>query len=497
MTFIIQQAIQFKGRVAIREGIKAFTYDELILRAGKVATFLLRGKDDLGSARIAYMVNPGIAYVAVQWGIWQAGGVAVPLSLNHPEEAVRYYLRDSGAEVVICSPEYVKSLQPLASGMQLNLTDTEKVLEDQDLKPFFPRIEGQRDAMILYTSGTTDKPKGVVSTHANIRSQITTLVEAWEWSSEDQIISFLPLHHVHGIINVVGCALWSGACVHFMPEFDPSGVFHLILEENLTLFMAVPTIYYKLIQYFNRLDPEAKQKLRDRFGRFRLMVSGSAALPVSVLDQWKVITGHTLLERYGMTEIGMAISNPLHGARKAGYVGMPLPGVGARLMDEEGKPVREGQPGEIQIKGPNVFKEYWQKPVASRESFTSDGWFRTGDIALVEHGYFRILGRNSVDIIKSGGYKISALEIEEALRAIEGVKDTAVVGIADEEWGELIAAAIQSPHLGEEDIPAIKESLLKKLPGYKMPRLYRFVAELPRNAMGKVVKQEVKTIFTA
>ena len=495
MQWITNQASQYKDRIAIREDGKAYTYDDLVRAAGKVATFLLAGTEDLRSARIAYMVNPGIDYVAVQWGIWQAGGVAVPICLSYPQEAIRYYLEDSDAEMIICSKDYLDLLLPLTAQLAIRIAETEQAMKGSGTDPVLPKIEVNRDAMILYTSGTTDKPKGVVSTHANIICQITTLVEAWAWSREDQIISFLPLHHVHGIINVVGCALWSGACVHFMLGFDPSGVFDLILKEKLTVFMAVPTIYYKLIQYFNNLDPEVQQKLKKKFSRFRLMVSGSAALPVTVLDHWKVITGHTLLERYGMTEMGMAISNPLHGARKAGYIGFPLPGVDVRLIDDKGMPVPEGQAGEIQIRGPNVFREYWRKPVATREAFTPDGWFRTGDIAVIEKEYYKILGRNSVDIIKSGAYKISALEIEEALRTIEGVKDTAVVGLPDEEWGEIIAAAIQSPRLGAGDIPAIKADLLRKLPGYKLPRIYRFVAELPRNAMGKVVKQEVKTIF--
>lgn len=496
MQFITQQANQYKGRIAIREGDKAYSYEELKQAAGNASAFLMLEKDDLNGARIAFMVNPGLDYVAVQWGIWQAGGVAVPICLSYPEEAIRYYLEDSAAEMVICSPVYVELLQPLADQMQIQIADTGQVLKDQGSNPAFPKLDGPREAMILYTSGTTNKPKGVVSTHSNITSQIKTLIEAWEWSREDQIISFLPLHHVHGIINVVSCALWSGACVHFMPEFETARVFRLIMEEELTVFMAVPTVYYKLIQYYHTLDPETNQKLQERFGHFRLMVSGSAALPVSVLDQWKTITGHTLLERYGMTEIGMAISNPLRGTRKPGYVGLPLPGVGVRLVDDEGKPVSEGEPGEIQITGTNVFKEYWNKPAANREAFTDDGWFRTGDIAVVESGYYRILGRNSVDIIKSGGYKISALEIEEVLRTNENVKDAAVVGLPDEEWGEIIGAAIQSPNLGTKDIPDLKAWLLKKLPAYKTPRVYRFVSELPRNAMGKVVKQEVKSIFT-
>jgi malonyl-CoA/methylmalonyl-CoA synthetase len=346
--------------------------------------------------------------------------------------------------------------------------------------------------MILYTSGTTSLPKGVLSTHANIQSQISTLVQAWEWSQQDHTLCLLPLHHVHGIINVVSCALWSGATVQFLHPFDAARVFQIFMEGNVNVFMAVPTIYFKLISHYEALDKSQQESISDCLAKFRLMVSGSAALPVSVMDKWQRISGHYLLERYGMTEIGMAISNPLHGQRKAGYIGKPLPGVGVRICDENDRET-DGQPGEIQIKGPAVFREYWGKPEATRKSFTTDGWFKTGDIAVVEDGYYRILGRDSVDIIKSGGYKISALEIEEILRTHPEVKDCAVVGIPNEEWGELVAAAvIADPDI---DVKELNAWMREKMPAYKTPRQYKVLSDLPRNAMGKVTKNELKNLF--
>lgn len=223
------------------------------------------------------------------------------------------------------------------------------------------------------------------------------------------------------------------------------------------------------------------------------MISGSAALPVSVMEKWEAISGHRLLERYGMTEIGMAISNPYQGERKAGYIGMPLPGVSVRLVDEQAQAVSVGEIGEIQIKGDNVFGEYWRRPEATAESFTTDGWFMTGDTAVVEEGYYRILGRTSMDIIKSGGYKLSALEIEEVLRTHPAIVDCAVVGLANEEWGEIVAAAVIAN--GELDTVALNLWMRERMPGYRVPRQYLVVDELPRNAMGKVVKKEVKTLF--
>jgi malonyl-CoA/methylmalonyl-CoA synthetase len=225
------------------------------------------------------------------------------------------------------------------------------------------------------------------------------------------------------------------------------------------------------------------------------MVCGSAALPVTTMEKWKTISGHTLLERYGMTEIGMAISNPYTGERRAGYIGQPLPGVQVRLVDEAHQPVVEGEMGEIHVRGRNVFRQYWQRPEQTQDAFTADGWFKTGDMAVVEGGYYRITGRSSVDIIKSGGYKLSALEIEEVLRTYPGIADVAVVGIPDEEWGEKVMAAlvIKQP----VDLEAVNTWIRGLMASYKTPKKYIVVDELPRNAMGKVVKNEVKQLFNS
>jgi malonyl-CoA/methylmalonyl-CoA synthetase len=319
-------------------------------------------------------------------------------------------------------------------------------------------------------------------------------VKSWQWSAKDHILCILPLHHVHGIINVISCALWSGATVEFLPSFSPESVFGVFQRGKINVFMAVPTIYFKLISYWESLASDKQKQITDTLSKFRLMVSGSAALPVSVMEKWKTISGHTLLERYGMTEIGMGISNPYDSERKAGYIGKPLAGVKARLVDENNVGVKLGQAGEIQIKGKNVFLEYWNKPEATQKTFTEDGWFKTGDVAVVEKGYYRILGRDSIDIIKSGGYKISALEIEEILRSHLAIEDCSVVGIPNEEWGELVAAAIivNDPNL---DLKVLNSWIREKMPAYKTPRQYKIVGELPRNAMGKVTKNDLKKLF--
>ena len=318
---------------------------------------------------------------------------------------------------------------------------------------------------------STNKPKGVVTTHDNLEAQISTLVNAWEWTAADKTICVLPLHHVHGIVNVVSSSLWCGASCRFIDGFSAEEIFKLFEEEYINVFMAVPTIYYKLITYWESLPADKQEVLTKAMSAFRLMVCGSAALPVSVMGKWKTISTHTLLERYGMTEIGMAVSNPYHGERRAGYIGIPLPGVDVKLVDENYNDVKSGEPGEIIVKGKNVFKEYWNKPEATAKEFTNDGWFKTGDVAIVEDGYYRIMGRNSVDIIKSGGYKISALEIEEELRKHDAIADCAVVGIPNDEWGELIVSAlvVKDKSMNTEDL---NKWLRERMAAYKIGRAH-------------------------
>jgi malonyl-CoA/methylmalonyl-CoA synthetase len=323
-----------------------------------------------------------------------------------------------------------------------------------------------------------------------------SLVEAWEWSASDRILLCLPLHHVHGIINVVSCALWAGATCQMLPRFDANAVWDCIADGGLTLFMAVPTIYVKLIAAWDAASPERREVLSRACARLRLMVSGSAALPVSTLERWKEISGHTLLERYGMTEIGMALSNPLHGERVPGSVGTPLPGVEVQLVGENAEQVTPGIAGEIEVRGSTVFTEYWGKPEATRAAFR-DGWFRTGDTAVIENGVYRILGRTNIDILKTGGHKVSALEIEEALREHPSVAECAVVGLPDAEWGERIAAAVVLNDGGDLDLPSLRIWARKSLAPHKLPSRLLVVDALPRNAMGKVMKPSIVVLFQA
>ena len=279
-----------------------------------------------------------------------------------------------------------------------------------------------------------------------------------------------------------------------MSKFDAETVWNRICEGNLTLFMAVPTIYVKLIAAWENATQERQKIMTAGCEKMRLMVSGSAALPVQVLAKWQNISGHFLLERYGMTEIGMALSNSLHGQRYSGYVGQPLPQVEVRLVDESGELVPPGIPGEIQVKSPGVFLEYWQNPQATEKAF-KDGWFLTGDTAIVENDNYRILGRMSVDIIKTGGYKVSALEIEEVLRTHPDIQECAVVGVTDLEWGERVCAALVLPPQRELTLESLRSWAKEQLAVYKIPTRILIVDELPRNAMGKVTKPQVVELF--
>ncbi len=482
------------SRIAVSAPEGTYRYADLLAASARVAARLLAGTDDLRGERVAFLVPPGFHHVAVQWGVWRAGGVAVPLAVSHPAAELAYVVEDSAASVAIATPDLAGKLGPIAAPRGLRFLQTSELLDADAGTPALPVLAPNRDALILYTSGTTSRPKGVVITHGNIQAQVATLVEAWQWQAADHTLLVLPLHHVHGIINVLTCALWSGACVTIHPQFDAQAVWEVIAGGALTVFMAVPTIYSRLIAAWHACEPARQVELSAGCHALRLMVSGSAALPVSLLEEWQSISGQVLLERYGMTEIGMALSNPLHGERRAGSVGVPLPGVDVRLVDEQGQEVAAGTPGEIEVRGPSVFREYWHRPEATSAAFRA-GWFRTGDIAEVEDGYFRILGRNSVDIIKTGGYKVSALEIEEVLRGHSAVREAAVVGLPDAEWGQRVGAALVLSQGQQFTLAALRAWAGERLAPYKIPTRLLLLDELPRNSMGKVTKPSIAALF--
>jgi malonyl-CoA/methylmalonyl-CoA synthetase len=480
-------------KIALQDGDNNYSYSELNKRINQIATGLLGDKDDLNEERIAFLIPGSLDYVTLLFGVWRAGGIAIPLNVSSAIPELEHALTCARVTRIVANVEYQKNLTQLCKRLDIELKTVSDITSENIGS--LPELSLDRRAMILFTSGTTNKPKGVVSTHKNIRAQIISLIEAWSWQNEDTIPLFLPLHHIHGIINVLCCAIWSGATVTLFPKFDMDAILDQVVKGSYSVFMAVPTIYVKMIQHLESLDEEKRSAITGGFKGMRLNISGSAACPVKVYNQWLELTGQVLLERYGMTEIGMAISNPYEGERRAGAVGVSLPGVDVSLYDDENKIINaEDIPGEIRIKGDNVFLEYWDNPKATTESY-HDGWFCTGDVAVRESGYYRIMGRSSVDIIKSGGYKLSALEIEGTLLNHDDIAECAVIGVEDEMWGEAVTAFLvlkPGRELSYDDLKLWCGDLMST---YKVPKKIILVESLPRNAMGKITKPALKEML--
>ncbi len=495
-------------KTAIADRQTAITYRDLDLESANLARDLTEQHAINRGARIGILVRPGAAWAAAVLACWRTRAIAVPLSLNHPAAEWEYVLTDSGCSLLVAENIFRERL-----GSQITIAvffyealSTDNPVLKQDLALHNPLKQNNSnafpdpadDALIIYTSGSTGKPKGAVITHAQITAQIKSLVSAWEWSGTDHIVNVLPLHHIHGIVNVYFCALWSGARITEVSEmgsFDAQALWSAFDRFHPSLFMAVPTIYHRLADAFTATDTSRQKTWTSSCLSFRLMVSGSAALSPDLLRKWQQISGHVLLERYGMTETGMTLSNLLHGSRRPGWVGRSLPGVRCRIVDEQGMLSGEGVTGELQVNSPGVFRGYWNRPEATAASF--DGiWFKTGDMAECDpSGDYRILGRLSVDIIKTGGYKVSAPEIEETLRQHPAIVDCAIVGPEDVRWGQQVAVALVLREGQELSLEELRAWGKERLAPYKLPARMLRLDELPRNAMGKVVKPELLKLF--
>lgn len=492
-----------------------------------------------------------VLYSATQYGLWMNSNTAVPLSSLHPSEVLEYYISDSKSNLVISTPAYEERLRPLAEKLnkRIVILDHDQIFTNDDSEVKLPKSDTQFNAMILYTSGTTNKPKGVVISYDNIESQISCLENAWQIRENDTILHTLPLHHVHGVINALLLPLYVGGKVIMLPKYETESVWKYLLniglpqKDRVSCFMAVPTIYNYLIAEYDKIfksNPQMSEYIKNHCSsKIRLMISGSSPLPQTVFKRWQEITGHKLLERYGMTEIGMAVSNPLietpTNVRLPGFVGQPLPGVDIRITQNE-KIVLEAHgesdkgfwskpdadiplnikiapntldetgavSGSLEVKSNNVFTEYFNKPEATKKEFTSDGWFKTGDSIAYDDKLksFKILGRDSVDIIKSRGYKISALEIETKLLENEIVKDVAVIGVPDELYGQKIVALIvpkdEKVIEDQETTKTAVENLnlwnKDKFSSYSLPSVV-FTPKITRNHMGKVNKVDLLRQF--
>jgi len=487
---IIQNSLKYTDKTAVIDQGGSYSYSDLYRSAVNTAKAIKSLSEN--DSPVLYMIPSGFDYLKVQWGIWLCGRIAVPVHIAHPKQEIDYLIEDTGADLLIYDEQAVGHLVDFEQHniRKISINELESVRPIMDLK--LDEINIHNDALMIYTSGTTGRPKGVVIGHQQLDAQIRSLTKAWNWSSDDRILNVLPMHHIHGMVNISCCALYNGAVLEMHRKFEPDIVRFKMSSGELTLFMAVPTIYHKLIEHFETLGQNEKDNWQQGMKKMRLMVSGSAALPVSVLEKWNEISGHILLERYGMTEIGMALSNPLEGERRPGTVGQALPFVSVKVMDELGNQINEpNTAGELFVKGETIFKRYWNKTEETRMSF-EDEWFKTGDVVeFSADGYFKILGRKSSDIIKSGAYKISALEIENAMLAFPGISECAVVGLPDDQWGEIIAAVV----VGDISESEIRKRLKDCLAHYKHPRRYIFVDTLPRNAMGKIKKAEIVNTF--
>jgi malonyl-CoA/methylmalonyl-CoA synthetase len=482
------QAFASTDRVAVIDEEGVHTYRDLDARARRIAFVLLDGRRSLEGERVAMLLSPGSSWVEAFFGILLAGGCGVVLSPLHPPAESSYFLDDAGVNTIVASADLQGSASAVASGRSV-LSVAELRVGRAGRIVASPLAEDP--ALQLYTSGTTGKPKGAILTHLNLGVQQELLDKAWTFNADDVLLHALPLHHLHGLGIALLTALGAGAAALMLPRFDASAVWEAL--PRATVLMAVPTMVTKLLAALDAADPVTAARWVEGARRLRLATSGSAALPVRLGERWRAITGHYPVERFGMTEIGVGMTNPLAGERRAGTVGCPLPTVDARIAGEDG---RDAASGELWIRGPSVFAGYHRRAEETAQAFVpaQDGkgaWFRTGDtVTRDEAGYFKILGRTSVDILKSGGYKLSALEIEEVLRDHPAVAEVAVVGLPDETWGERVVACVIAREGHEDDC---REELLRafckeRLANYKVPKTVVLVPELPRNAVGKVIK---------
>eukprot|EP00730_Choanoeca_flexa_P014771 TRINITY_DN6579_c0_g1_i1.p1 TRINITY_DN6579_c0_g1~~TRINITY_DN6579_c0_g1_i1.p1 ORF type:complete len:581 (+),score=138.88 TRINITY_DN6579_c0_g1_i1:24-1745(+) len=488
--------------------------------------------------RVGFLVTPDSTWVSTILGCWLSNNTAVPLCNKHSLSELDYVLTDSHAAAIVTDHAYTNHAENACDQASVpSLIHTEPLFDKaaevdvQRALNGLPRVTADDDALVIYTSGTTSKPKGVLTTHATVNHQIASLHRAWQWTPEDVIMNVLPLHHIHGVVNVVLSAITQGATVEMCQGFDAKYTFDRLAglqspscdSRPLSIFMAVPTVYSKLLKQYDERSEQDQAEFSAGTQALRLIVSGSAALPQTVFERCKAVTGHALLERYGMTEIGMALGNPYNGPRVPGCVGQPFDQVQVKMELDNGTVLYDNRAcnadamvqlvapdgsttttdeglheGALLIKGPNVFKEYINKPEATVAEFDDEGYFKTGDVARYdgELDTYAILGRASADIIKSGGYKLSALEIERYILEHPNVGEVAVVGVDDDEWGQRVAAVVVRKSQDTLELDALRAFLKEKMSGYKLPTILKVLDEIPKNAMGKVNKKSlVKELF--
>ncbi len=446
--------------------------------------------------RVALQLPKCLPFVYLHLAIMRLGAITLPLNPGYPQSELSYFLADSGASLFFVEAAAQEKLTPLLAELpslrtmiplQTETADCFLELIAQVQVGDLPQPPADPDltALMIYTSGTTGRPKGAQITHGNLTANLNSLHEAWGWREDDVLLHVLPIFHVHGLVVALHGALNAGATAVLLPKFTPEQALATMVQRECTVFMAVPTIHKRLVDF-----PGASQF---DLSHMRLLTSGSDRLPDDLFLKFQETFGHTLLERYGMTETGMNLSNPLHGERRVGSVGLPLPDVEARIASPiTDEPLADGQVGEVQIRGPHVFKGYWQMPKKTADSFSEDGWLRTGDLGLREaDGYFTLKGR-SKDLIITGGLNVYPPEVELVLVEHPAVAACAVIGCMDDEWGERVTAVIVLKRGQSSTAEAIISYCRQHLATYKAPRHVVFVEELPSNALGKVQKARLR-----
>ena len=451
---------------------------------------LFTGSGLVAGDRVAVQVEKSPQALLVYLGCLKAGLAYLPLNSAYQEGEIYYFLDNAQPRAVVAQPSSMKWLEPLAARLKirsvfsLDATGHGTLMDAvRDAPTRFPTAECAGDdlAAILYTSGTTGRSKGAMLTHRNLASNAVVLHREWGFGPDDVLIHMLPLFHVHGLFVASHCVLMNGTAMRFHARFDAKRAIAEFADS--TVFMGVPTFYTRLLD-----EPGLT---REAAAGMRLFVSGSAPLLAETHTEFERRTGHRILERYGMTETGMLTSNPLHGERRAGSVGPPLPGTEVRIVDDDGRSVAQGAIGHVLVRGDNVFQGYWRMPERNQEEFV-DGWFRTGDMgALSADGYLSIVGR-SKDLIITGGYNVYPKEIELALDELPGVQESAVVGVPHPDFGEAVTAVIVPAPGARPTEAEVIAALKRKLANFKVPKRVYVEDELPRNAMGKVQKNVLR-----
>jgi malonyl-CoA/methylmalonyl-CoA synthetase len=484
----------------ITAGERIISYADAADQSGRIANLLIAQGVAPGD-RVAVQVEKCVEMILLYLACVRAGAALLPLNTAYTLTELEYFLGDAEPAMIVCGPEREAGVKALANklGLPAPMTldsDGQGTLSARagGLAPDFTDVARGPDdlAAILYTSGTTGRSKGAMLTHENLASNARTLRDYWRFTAQDVLLHALPVFHSHGLFVAINTTLVAGSSMIFLPRFDADDVFRLL--PHATTMMGVPTFYTRMVA-----DPRLT---REAAAHIRLFVSGSAPLLAETHRQFSAMTGHAILERYGMTETNMNTSNPYDGERRPGTVGFPLPGIQARICDpDSGAPCPDGTIGMIEVKGPNVFTGYWRMPEKTAAEFRSDGFFITGDLGIIDaDGYVSIVGRGK-DLVISGGYNIYPIEIESEIDAIDGVAESAVIGVPHPDLGEAIVAVVVRAPGANIDGEAIIAALDGRLARFKQPRRVIFVDELPRNTMAKVQKQrlreEHKAMFAA